>query len=62
MNIQHTYMIAYHPNQNVVIMVLMRDLIFQNIKVVLDWLILVSLVNEPVQHILCKVYGFREGM
>ena len=55
-------MIAYHPNQNVVIMVLMRDLIFQNIKVVLDWLILVSLVNEPVQHILCKVYGFREGM
>ena len=40
-------------------MVLVRDLIFQNIKVVLDWLILVSLVNEPVQHILGKVYGFR---
>ena len=62
MNVQHTYIITYHPNQDVVVMVLVRDLIFQNIKVVLDWLILISLVNEPVQHILSKVYDFRGGM
>ena len=37
-------------------MVLVRDLVFQNIKAVCDGLILSSLRNAFVQHILCNFY------
>ena len=37
-------------------MLLVRDLVFQNIKAVCDGLILSSLRNAFVQHILCNFY------
>ena len=51
-----TVPVTYHPNKSIVVIVLVRDLVFQNIKVVLDWLILFSLSNAFVQHILRKFY------
>ena len=59
MHFPHTspVLITYHINKSVVVIVLVRDLVFQNIKVVLDRLILSSLSNAFIQHILRKFYG-----
>ena len=51
-----TILITYHINKSVVVMVLVRDLVFQNIKIVLDWMILSSLSNAFIQHIFRKFY------
>ena len=43
-------------------MLLVRDLVFQSIKIVLDWLILSSLSNTFVQHILRNFYICMDGV